>query len=106
MIYNLSNFEGKKIIVGKFDGYYKQLMDCFSVINNQALDDLKGMNLFVDMLAIIRQNRMKLDGEFATLLTNMMVLEAIAKDIDPEINILKCAFPYFKYVEDFGVYTK
>jgi len=26
---------------------------------------------------------MKLDGEFATLLTNMMVLEAIAKDIDP-----------------------
>ena len=36
----------------------------------------------------------------------MMVLEAIAKDIDPEINILKCAFPYFKYVEDFGVYTK
>lgn len=48
---------------------------------------------------------MKLDGEFATLLTNMIVLEAIAKNIDPEINILKCAFPYFKYVEDFGVYS-
>ena len=35
----------------------------------------------------------------------MIVLEAIAKDIDPDINILKIAFPYFKYVEDFGVYT-
>ena len=57
------------------------------------------------MLAIIRENRMKLDGEFATLLTNMMVLEAIAKDLDPEINILKVAFPYFKYVEDFGSYS-
>jgi hypothetical protein len=36
----------------------------------------------------------------------MMVPEAIAKDIDSEINILKCAFPYFKYIEDFAVYTK
>lgn len=49
---------------------------------------------------------MKLDGEFATLLTNMLVLEAIAKDIDPEINILKCALPYFKYVEDLGSFGK
>lgn len=106
MIYNLSNFEGKKILVGKFDDYFNQLKECFSVLNTQSLQDVQGMNVFVDMLTIIRQNRMKLDGEFATLLTNMMVLEAIAKDIDPEINILKCALPYFKYVEDFGVYTK
>lgn len=106
MIYNLSNFEGKKILGGKFQDYYQQLADCFSVLNGQALDDLQGMSLFTDMLTIIRENRMKLDGEFATLLTNMMVLEAIAKDIDPEINILKCAFPYFKYVEDFGVYSQ
>lgn len=62
------------------------------------------MDLFVDMLTIIRENKMKLDGEFATLLTNMMVLEAIAKDIDPEINILKCALPYFKYVEDLSIF--
>lgn len=51
------------------------------------------------MLATIRRNKMKLDGEFATLLTNIIVLEGIARDIDPEINILKCAFPYFKYAE-------
>lgn len=106
LIYSLSNFEGKKILGGKFESYHKQLTDLFSVLNNQALDDLQGMHIFIDMLTIIRENNMKLDGEFATLLTNMMVLEAIAKDIDPEINILKCAFPYFKYVEDFGVYTK
>lgn len=42
---------------------------------------------------------MKLEGEFATLLTNMLVLEALAKDLHPEINILKCAVPYFKYAE-------
>ena len=43
---------------------------------------------------------MKLDGEFATLLTNMIVLESVAKSLDPDIKLLKCAFPYFKYVED------
>jgi predicted unusual protein kinase regulating ubiquinone biosynthesis (AarF/ABC1/UbiB family) len=43
---------------------------------------------------------MKLDGEFATLITNMCVLESIAKDIDPDIQILKCAVPYFKYIEN------
>ena len=29
----------------------------------------------------------------------MLVLEGMAKDIDPQINILKCAVPYFKYAE-------
>lgn len=74
MIYNLSNFEGKKIMEGRFESYYKQLLKCFSILNNQALADLKGINLFGEMLQIIRENRMKLDGEFATLLTNMLVL--------------------------------
>lgn len=52
------------------------------------------------MLNIIRDHNMKLDGEFATLITNMVVLESIAKEIDPDIQILKCAIPYFKFVED------
>ena len=58
------------------------------------------------MLQIIRENRMKLDGEFATLLTNMIVLESVAKSLDPDIKILKCAFPYFKYVEDMELNPK
>lgn len=70
------------------------------MINGQDLDDLDGMKLLGGMLNIIRDYRMKLDGEFATLITNMMVLEAIAKDVDPDIKILKCAIPYFSYVKD------
>lgn len=30
----------------------------------------------------------------------MLVLEAMAKELHPEINILKCAIPYFKYAEN------
>lgn len=29
----------------------------------------------------------------------MLVLEAMAKDLYPDISILKCAVPYFKYAE-------
>ena len=38
MIYNLSNFEGKKIMneVGdRFKGYYDQLTKCFSILEGQ-----------------------------------------------------------------------
>ena len=39
---------------------------------------------------------MSLEGEFATLLTNILILEQVGKNLNPEINILKCAVPYFK----------
>ena len=58
------------------------MRNLFSIINGADLDDLDGMKLFGGMLNLIRDYRLKLDGEFATLLTNMMVLEAIAKDVD------------------------
>jgi hypothetical protein len=37
-------------------------MRCFSALNTQNLDAIEGMDIFMDMLTIIRQNRMKLDG--------------------------------------------
>lgn len=30
----------------------------------------------------------------------MLILEAMAKELNPKINILKCAVPYFRYAED------
>ena len=62
MIYRLSNFEGQKIVEGSFKEYYQQLLDCFSILNGQALADLQGIDLFGNMLQIIRENGMKLDG--------------------------------------------
>lgn len=100
LIYRLSNFDGKKILEGSFDDYKLQLKKLFSVLDNTSIFDIEGINLLIGMLNIIRDNNMKLDGEFATLITNMVVLESIAKEIDPEIQLLKCAIPYFKFVQD------
>jgi predicted unusual protein kinase regulating ubiquinone biosynthesis (AarF/ABC1/UbiB family) len=38
---------------------------------------------------------MKLNGELGTLITNMLILEQIAKDLYPDMNVLSCAVPYF-----------
>jgi len=54
MIYKLSNFEGKKIMEGKFQSYYDQLVKCFRLMDEQNLEDVEGINIFVEMLTIIR----------------------------------------------------
>lgn len=46
------------------------------------------------MLKVVRKHNMKIDGEISILFTNMLVLEAVAKDLDPEINVLRCAIPF------------
>ena len=62
MIYSLSNFEGQKIITGKFEQYLEDLRNLFSIVDGANLDDLDGMKLFGGMLNLIRDYRMKLDG--------------------------------------------
>lgn len=74
MIYNLSIFNEKKLLDGKFDSYFNELKCLFSVLKQQTLEQLEGVELLTGMLGIIRDNSMKLEGEFATLLTNMLVL--------------------------------
>ena len=59
------------------------LLNLFSILNKNDLDNLPGVELFGGMLNLIRDYNMKLEGEFATLLTNMLVLEGMAKNIDP-----------------------
>ncbi len=54
MIYNLSNYQGKKLGVNGFQGYQRQLTKCFSRLNNENYSELKGMVLLWDMMRIIR----------------------------------------------------
>ena len=102
LIYGLSNFGGEKILEGQFGEFKAELRRLFSVLDTKSIFDIEGVQLLVGMLDILREHNMKLQGEFATLLTNIMVLESIAKEIDPDIQILKCALPYFQHVPDNG----
>ena len=101
-VYQLSNFDGEKILEGSFDHYMSQLKQLFSILDTRSIFDIEGISLLINMMSIIRENNMKLDGQFATLLTNIMVMESIAKEIDPSIQILKCAIPFLRFVEEGG----
>jgi predicted unusual protein kinase regulating ubiquinone biosynthesis (AarF/ABC1/UbiB family) len=69
----------------------------FRRVHKKTLDSLQGIEVLYEMLDVIRDHNMKIDGEISILLTNMLVLESIAKDLDPSINILRCAVPYLQY---------
>jgi predicted unusual protein kinase regulating ubiquinone biosynthesis (AarF/ABC1/UbiB family) len=63
MIFNLSNYEGHKVKRNdKFENYHEELKNCFSRLNNSTYSQLEGMVLLWDMMRIIRENKMKLDG--------------------------------------------
>jgi aarF domain-containing kinase len=69
----------------------------FKRVHLTTLASLQALDVMKEMLEVIRSHNMKIDGEISILLTNMLVLEAIAKDLDPNINILRCAVPYLHY---------
>ena len=69
----------------------------FERVHKTTLESLQGLEVLKEMLGVVRNHNVKIDGEISILLTNMLVLEAIAKDLDPDINILRCAVPFLKY---------
>jgi predicted unusual protein kinase regulating ubiquinone biosynthesis (AarF/ABC1/UbiB family) len=97
MIYGISKYGGNSLHQDAFPKYRKDLEEMFQIVKRKELKDIKGLEVLNGMLRVIRKHRMKLDGEFATLLTNMLALEGIAKRLDPEINIMRCAVPYLRY---------
>jgi aarF domain-containing kinase len=50
------------------------------------------------MLEILRQNGMSIEGHFAALLTNMIVLEGLVKELDPEVNIVAKAASFLLHL--------
>lgn len=47
--------------------------------------------IFKGMLDILRNNELAIEGHFATLLTNMMILEGIGRDLDSNLNVVSKA---------------
>ena len=97
MIHHISKYSGELLKAEEFPEYLSDLEVMFSLIKKVELQNLQGLDVLSGMLRVIRKHRMKLDGEFATLLTNMLVLEGIGKRLDPDINILRCAVSYLPY---------
>jgi aarF domain-containing kinase len=51
------------------------------------------------ILEKLRANDMAIEGHFAALLTNMIVLEGIVKELDPSINIVAKAASFLLHLK-------
>lgn len=69
----------------------KDIEDLFGEVCNAPLAKMDLGLIFKGMLEILRSNGLAIEGHFATLLTNMMILEGIGKELDPKINIVSKA---------------
>jgi predicted unusual protein kinase regulating ubiquinone biosynthesis (AarF/ABC1/UbiB family) len=97
MVYSLSLRKNLPIVQEgiRYDRYYNELHEFFKVFTRMNLKDLKGIELLKGMMYIVRDYGMKLNGQLGALITNLLILEQIVKDLDPDMNILSCAVPYF-----------
>lgn len=96
-IYRISEYKGVRLKEFENKEYLDALEVMFKRVHQTTLDSLQGITILLEMLAVIRDHNMKIDGEISILLTNMLVLEQIGKDLDPSMNILRCAVPYLHY---------
>ena len=48
------------------------------------------------VLNLVRQYRVQIEGNFATLCVGTAVLEGIGRQLDPDLNLLGEAVPYFE----------
>ncbi|CAD8076393.1 unnamed protein product [Paramecium primaurelia] len=71
--------------------FLKDIEDLFGEVCNAPLAKMDLGLIFKGMLEILRSNGLAVEGHFATLLTNMMILEGIGKELDPKINIVSKA---------------
>jgi predicted unusual protein kinase regulating ubiquinone biosynthesis (AarF/ABC1/UbiB family) len=96
-IYKVSLLNGQPLKENENAMYLNDLVTMFKKVHLTALESLQAMEVMKEMLEVVRHHNMKIDGEISILLTNMLVLEAIVKDLDPNINILRCAVPFLHY---------
>lgn len=69
----------------------QDIEDLFSELCSVPLAKMNLAIIFRGMLDILRNNELAIEGHFATLLTNMMILEGIGRALDPEINVVSKA---------------
>lgn len=97
MVYSMSLRQGNPIVteVRRYEGYYDALEKYFKHLTGLNLKEIQGIELLRGMLELVRGYGMKLDGQLGALITNMLILEQIVKDLDPGMNIMTAAVPYF-----------
>ena len=94
LIVSLSQYKSHVISQTEYKAFHKDLSFLFGGIKDLSLSEIDTGHLLKGILEIIRKHRMRIDGHFATLLTNLVILESICKGLDPDCNVVGAATPF------------
>ncbi|CAD7947341.1 unnamed protein product [Amoebophrya sp. A120] len=72
----------------------KDMLVFFDELNKLPLHKVNVGAALRETLNIIATHRLQVEGHFATLLSSLIILEGMAKDLDPQINIMASTVPF------------
>ncbi|KAM3140208.1 hypothetical protein pb186bvf_007761 [Paramecium bursaria] len=88
LMLELANYNQTVISEATQIKYMDEMKNLFVEVCKVPLAQMNIGEVLRSMLDILKQNGLSIEGHFAALLTNMIVLEGLAKQLDPELNIV------------------
>ena len=67
----------------------------FSKLKEYRIQDIEAGPFLKDAFSITRKYNVRLEGNFATLCLGTIILEGIGRQLDPNINLMVAALPFF-----------
>ncbi|CAD8061238.1 unnamed protein product [Paramecium sonneborni] len=98
LMLQLAQYNQRQIEQKVQDKFMKEMQDLFTNVCQVPLAQMNIGQVLRSMLEILRANGMSIEGHFAALLTNMIVLEGLAKALDPDLNIVAKAASFIIHI--------
>ncbi len=73
----------------------KEMGTLFQSVKNKKLKEIEVGKFLTQMFHLSRTCQVKLKGNFSTLMVGTIVLEGLGRQLDPDINFLEQAIPFF-----------
>jgi ubiquinone biosynthesis protein len=78
-----------------FEAYRAAIIGFVGRYWNQRLGEVQVGKVLLDMLGILRRHRLRVDPTFTIVNIAIAVTEGIGKQLDPELDLMQEALPYF-----------
>lgn len=79
----------------RYERFREEMAKIFDDIQHRTLSDVRCGVFLNNILTVVRKNCVKIESNFTTMITGTIVLEGLGKQLDPNLNLLKEALPFF-----------
>jgi predicted unusual protein kinase regulating ubiquinone biosynthesis (AarF/ABC1/UbiB family) len=95
IIHELSAGTGQEVDPDRFERLRAAIIEFVGRYWGQRLGDVQVGRVLLDLLAIMRRHRVRVNASFTIVNIAIAVTEGIGKQLDPELDLMQEALPYF-----------